>query len=116
MFYRDFLSFELYRLRDWLAGDRIIQGAIVNGLPVKLDARFVSGSPIEMSHANIVLRNLRLSEQNAPLDRYNALRTYPRRTKLGGAFLYDGYGSTVVFDSVVIGAEALKHLVPTLFI
>ena len=45
----------------------IIQGAVVDGIPVTLDARFTTGTPLEMSHANIVLRYLRFLGRRPPL-------------------------------------------------
>ena len=52
----------------------IIHGTMVDGLPPHLEARLTSGTPDAVSHANIVLRNLRFTEQKTPLDKYVATR------------------------------------------
>merc|ERR1711960_64864 len=48
----------------------IVQGIVdpASGLPSSLDARFKSGSAVDRSHANIVLRHIRFTGQVAPLD------------------------------------------------
>ncbi len=80
----------------------IIQGQIDSstGLPVKLDARFKSGTGSDRSRANIVLRNLRISGQTAPLDTNvlprNGMMSFRSTTNdksFGGAFEYDGGSS-----------------------
>lgn len=71
----------------------IVQGAIgTDGLPVKLDARFKSGSFFDISHANLVFRHFRVSAQVAPLDVDSGHRTYSTRilpgdptARIGGA-------------------------------
>ena len=47
----------------------IVQGRVdpASGLPSSLDGRFKSGSALDRSHANIVLRHLRISSQVAPV-------------------------------------------------
>ena len=82
----------------------IVQGAVVNGLPVKLDARLSTGTYDAISYANVVIRQLRFSAQTAPLDRYATLRAYPSypNSGKGGAFFCEGcHGSTILFDNVV---------------
>ena len=48
----------------------IVQGRVdpATGLPSRLDGRLNSGTAIHRSHANIVLRHLRISGQTAPID------------------------------------------------
>eukprot|EP01045_Picozoa_sp_COSAG04_P015503 COSAG04_NODE_1228_length_7680_cov_39.722200_1_plen_487_part_10 len=48
----------------------IVQGIVdpVSGLPSSLDGRLKSGTAVDRSHANIVLRHLRISGQKAPVD------------------------------------------------
>eukprot|EP01045_Picozoa_sp_COSAG04_P017206 COSAG04_NODE_1505_length_6506_cov_4.798335_5_plen_972_part_00 len=72
----------------------IVQGIVdpVSGLPSSLDGRLKSGSAVDRSHANIVLRHLRISGQVAPMD-VNPLSRTGMNTGLptfGGAFEYDG--------------------------
>eukprot|EP01045_Picozoa_sp_COSAG04_P008549 COSAG04_NODE_476_length_13722_cov_16.614707_4_plen_83_part_00 len=47
----------------------IVQGQIdpVTGLPASMDGRFKSGTAVDRSHANVVLRHLRISGQNGKL-------------------------------------------------
>ena len=75
----------------------IVQGRVdpVSGLPSSLDGRFKSGSAVDRSHANIVLRHLRISNQVAPLDVNPITRAshYAGQTNFGGAFEYDGGSS-----------------------
>ena len=48
----------------------IVQGIVdpASGLPSSLNGRLKSGSAVDRSHANIVLRHLRMSGQVASLD------------------------------------------------
>ena len=71
----------------------IVQGQVdpASGLPSNLDARLKSGTAFDRSHANIVLRHLRISSQIAPLDVNPIVRAYnPDQMNFGGAFEYDG--------------------------
>ena len=93
--------------------DWIIQGTIVDGRPVKLDSRLSSGSGNgedatvspevrgcrwgTPSSANLVFRHFRISGQVAPLDKFQACRSFSLRTysgdpssRHGGAFKYEG--------------------------
>ena len=104
----------------------IIQGANVNNIPITLDARLSTGYrhrpddgdfPIStadpddvayLSHANIVLRSIRVSGQVATLDKFTATRTMSNRrvgdetaARLGGVLNYDGFGSKLIFDRSV---------------
>ena len=85
----------------------ILHGTVMDGLPVKLDARFASGTPLELSRANIVFRRLRFSGQDTPLDPYTNTRTYPTMKRLGGALLYDGFGATIIIDGVIFDHNGL---------
>eukprot|EP01045_Picozoa_sp_COSAG04_P053085 COSAG04_NODE_22985_length_346_cov_0.485830_1_plen_91_part_10 len=75
-----------------------MQGRVdpTSGLPSNLDGRFKSGTALDRSHANIVLRHLRISGQVAPLDVNPIARTGYQGAALtglpsfGGAFEYDG--------------------------
>ena len=87
----------------------IVQGIVdpVSGLPSSLDGRLKSGSAVDRSHANIVLRHLRISGQVAPLDVNPIPRTAwvaGRTSGSGGAFEYDG------------GSSAPSNLVKLIFI
>ena len=104
----------------------IIQGVNSNDLPVLLDARLSSGyrqrpepgvfptsttqpnDAAYLSHANIVIRSVRISGQTATLDKFYTARTMSTRTigddpacRLGGAFFYEGFGSELIFDRSV---------------
>ena len=110
----------------------IIQGANINNIPVTLNARLSAGFrrcpaqdvfPISavadnpttadddndcLSHANIVLRNVRISGQVGTLDIFSQTRTMSTQTigndpapRLGGAFYYEGFGSRVIIDRAV---------------
>eukprot|EP01045_Picozoa_sp_COSAG04_P010415 COSAG04_NODE_637_length_11700_cov_478.131885_9_plen_567_part_00 len=88
----------------------IVQGTVdpVSGLPSSLDGRFKSGSAVDRSHANIILRHLRISSQIAPLDTNTILRAgQPAGARYGGAFEYDGGSADqsnlvkIIFISVV---------------
>ena len=73
----------------------IVQGIVdpVSGLPSSLDGRLKSGSAVDRSHANIVLRHLRISSQVAPVDvnPYGRLGWWAGFSGgYGGAFEYDG--------------------------
>ena len=63
----------------------IVHGTVdpASGLPASLDGRLKSGSAFDRSHANIVLRHLRISNQMAPIDG-------PDMGGIGGAFQYEG--------------------------
>eukprot|EP01045_Picozoa_sp_COSAG04_P010948 COSAG04_NODE_689_length_11142_cov_6.664041_7_plen_583_part_00 len=101
----------------------IVQGIVhpVSGLPSSMDARLKSGTAIDRSHANIILRNLRISGQVAPVE-VNAI---PRATAFagmtdgyGGAFEYDGGSSDpsnlvqIVFDQIVFDHNAAGSCAP----
>jgi hypothetical protein len=106
----------------------IIHGVNQDDLPVKLDARLSTGlrhrpaegdfpistAPLDdesyYSHANIVMRNLRISGQLATPDKpeFTATRTMSNRRigaetapRLGGALFYEGFGSKLIFDRSV---------------
>jgi hypothetical protein len=78
----------------------IVQGQLgPDGVPVKLDARLSSGSPIDPSEASIVVRHVRFSGQRAAIEEnlrfpYNYLWSNPvfanGEARLGGAFYYYG--------------------------
>ena len=79
---------------------------------MNLDARLSSGTPRDPSHANIVLRYLRLSGQTAPLHPSPELvghgQWFGGQTgTYGGAFAYEGGSSDpqspvrLVFDTIV---------------
>lgn len=78
----------------------VIQGNIdpETGLPVSLDARLSSGTPLDRSHANIVVRYVRFSGQIAPIDLSGELigrgvvaGWYAgQHGTYGGAFRYEG--------------------------
>ena len=108
----------------------IVQGSVdpATGLPASLEGRFKSGSAIDRSHANVVLRQMRISNQVAPID----VNDIPRGTYLasqsafGGAFDYDGGGADpnnlpkIVFVDVVFdhnsaaGYESKTHALSTI--
>eukprot|EP01045_Picozoa_sp_COSAG04_P005278 COSAG04_NODE_242_length_19007_cov_3.089433_10_plen_475_part_00 len=76
----------------------IVQGIVdpASGLPSSLDARLKSGTAVDRSHANIVLRHLRISNQVAPVDvnRIGHVNYLAGQTAgAGGAFEYDGGSS-----------------------
>jgi hypothetical protein len=66
----------------------IVQGNVdpATGLPVLLDARLSSGTPLDRSHANIALRYVRLSGQVAPVD--------PDPQWIGRGFWFPGEGGS----------------------
>ena len=73
----------------------IVQGIVdpASGLPSSLDGRLKSGTAVERSHANIVLRHVRISSQTAPVDVNPILRNgnvAGMTAGYGGAFEYDG--------------------------
>eukprot|EP01045_Picozoa_sp_COSAG04_P020661 COSAG04_NODE_2139_length_4717_cov_1.826981_1_plen_493_part_00 len=80
----------------------IVQGVVDSdsGLPSNLDGRLKSGTAVERSHANIVLRHVRISGQVAPVDA-NLMPRTDKHMQLwgrspygaGGAFEYDGGSS-----------------------
>ena len=90
----------------------IVQGIVdpVSGLPSNLDGRLKSGTAVDRSHASIVLRHLRTSNQDAPVDVNVVGRNGAFAGEIsgfGGAFEYDGGSSnsaslsTLIFDGVV---------------
>jgi hypothetical protein len=100
----------------------IVQGQLgADGIPIKLDARFSSGTPLNPSEANVVVRHVRFSMQSAPLDpaagldRQDAVagvlvdvNVEDGAMRNGGAFKYDGGGLVpdqrtprLIFEQVV---------------
>jgi hypothetical protein len=86
----------------------ILQGAEVDGVPVVLDARLKSGDayprPGIMSTANIVVRYVRFTSQQATLDPHSADRTHSTSepNSLGGVLEFTGgWGSEIVFEKCV---------------
>jgi hypothetical protein len=82
----------------------IVQGMVdpISGLPTILDARLSSGSAFSGSHASIILRQLRISHQVAPVDEAGKNTLFGLRLHtLGGAFRYEG-GSGDPFNLVKI--------------
>lgn len=91
----------------------IIQGNIDgSGLPVSLDARLSSGTPLDRSHANIVLRCVRISGQVAPVDPLpqwvgHGFWIAGDGGTYGGAFMFEGGSSDhsnpvrLVFDHAI---------------
>ena len=80
----------------------IVQGSVdsATGLPSSLDGRLSSGTPVVLSQANIVLRDVRFTSQVAPVDahsewRYNDWEPPPKG--LGGAF---HYASTTILNLI----------------
>ena len=72
----------------------IVQGRVdpASGLPSSIDGRLKSGTAVDRSHANIVLRHLRFTGQVAAVD-VNPLprpEQHAAQTQFGGAFEYDG--------------------------
>ena len=95
----------------------IVQGIVdpVSGLPSSLDGRLKSGTAVDRSHANIVLRHLRISGQVAPVDVNVVGRAGPLAGAtggFGGAFEYDGGSSDpsnlakIVFEDLVFDHNA----------
>ena len=88
----------------------IVQGIVdpSSGLPSSLDGRLQSGTVFRRSHANIILRHLRISNQRAPIyvDAFHRSKDWVG-TENGGAFLYTGGSSDpsnlvkIAFISVV---------------
>ena len=108
----------------------IVQGIVdpETGLPSSLDGRLKSGTAIDRSHASVVFRHLRISNQIAPVD----VNPFGPRSFFagnvagsGGAFEYDG-GSPdpsnlvqltfigLVFDHNAAGSCACNVLLRTL--
>eukprot|EP01045_Picozoa_sp_COSAG04_P005880 COSAG04_NODE_280_length_18201_cov_5.871119_4_plen_519_part_00 len=87
----------------------IVQGIVdpASGLPASLDGRFKSGSAANPSHANIVLRHLRMSGQVAPID----VNPIGRLSWIGAQFA--GYGAAFEFDG---GSADPSNLVKLVFI
>ena len=71
----------------------IVQGNVdpMTGLPVLLDARLSSGTTLDRSHANIVVRNVRLSGQIAPVD--------PSPQWVGHGLWFAGQGGSCKYTS-----------------
>eukprot|EP01045_Picozoa_sp_COSAG04_P013249 COSAG04_NODE_930_length_9363_cov_28.745898_1_plen_515_part_00 len=73
----------------------IVQGIVdpMSGVPSALDGRLKSGTAVDRSHANIVLRHLRISSQTAPID-VNPIQKSTlfagQTAGFGGAFEYEG--------------------------
>ena len=91
----------------------------MSGLPSSLDGRLKSGSAVDRSHASIVLRQLRISGQTAPVD----VNPIPRNGWIadqtggfGGAFEYDGGSDDpenlvrIIFVEVVFDHNAASSL------
>jgi hypothetical protein len=70
----------------------IIQGGIdvSTSLPASLDGRLSSGTPVSPSKANIILRDMRFSSQQAPMDPFPEWRINILAGRLGGAIQYTG--------------------------
>eukprot|EP01045_Picozoa_sp_COSAG04_P006108 COSAG04_NODE_296_length_17642_cov_88.702388_8_plen_483_part_00 len=72
----------------------IVQGRVdpASGLPSSLDGRLKSGTAVDRSHANIVLRHMRISGQVAPVDvnLLPRLEVIADQPAFGGALDYDG--------------------------
>eukprot|EP01052_Picozoa_sp_SAG31_P012407 SAG31_NODE_724_length_12555_cov_11.624277_13_plen_376_part_00 len=110
--------------------DWIIQGTIVDGLPVELDSRLSSGSGNgedstvapgvrgcrwgRPSSANLVFRHFRITGQVAPLDKYQSCRVFSLRkyegdpaSRHGGAFKYEGGAAPVrlILEGLVFDRE-----------
>jgi predicted outer membrane repeat protein len=102
---------ELLRLRDNnntvaipIAESWIVQGTMLDGLPVILDARFSSGTWQQVTHASMAFRFVRFSGQRAPLDKYVKSRRFDDfpTARLGGALAIEGgHGSFIILDNVV---------------
>ena len=83
-----------------------MQGLVdpLSGLPSSLNGRLKSGTAVDRSHANVVLRHLRISGQAAPVDVNVVGRAglfVGATAGYGGAFEYDG-GSSDPSDLVRI--------------
>ena len=71
----------------------VVQGIVdsTTGLPASLDGRLSSGTPLDPSRANIVLRDIRFTGRVAPLDAHPEFRRAPFVTgRIGAAFQYTG--------------------------
>jgi|EP01046_Picozoa_sp_COSAG06_P014344 predicted outer membrane repeat protein len=90
----------------------IVQGNVdpATGLPVSLDARLSSGTPLDRSHANIALRYVRFTGHFAPAEVSPQLVGYGgwwTPGTYGGAFRYEGGSSDpanlvrLTFDHVI---------------
>jgi hypothetical protein len=106
--------------------DWIVQGVVdpTTGLPASLDARISSGNMMERSHASIILRQLRISNQVAPIDpnggELNSWWQPSSGGESGGAVRYEGGSSDpsqlvklvfidVVFDHNSAGQNACDY-------
>lgn len=85
------------------------QHGLVGGLPPVLPARISSGSRDAISRANVVLRGFRITSQTAPLDAAGSWYTFSSANinndpamRLGGAISYEGHGSRLLFERMVI--------------
>ena len=94
----------------------ILQGTAIDGLPTILPARLTSGFAYQrpyhpdgyatgvMSHANLIIRYVRFSAQEATLDKHQTERTHSISppARLGGALFYTGgWGAMLVIDHCV---------------
>ena len=96
----------------------IVHGNVdpTTGLPVSLDARLSSGTPLNRSHANIVVRFVRFTGQTAPIADQSRLIGHgiwwADQGSYGGAFRYEGGSSDhenpvrLTFDHAVFDHNA----------
>jgi hypothetical protein len=75
----------------------IIQGSSQKFLPVRLDARFQTGTPTDPSEASLVVRHVRFTGRSAPVDIEPAhlswsFRGFATTVRSGGVLLYEGGG------------------------
>lgn len=84
------------------------QGVFPISIPVADNETSADDDGDCLSQANIVLRNVRLSGQVGTLDKFSQTRTMSTATigndpapRVGGAFYYEGFGSTVIIDRAV---------------
>jgi hypothetical protein len=88
----------------------IIQGtSSPSGLPPVLDARIASGSRDSISRAGLILRGFRITGQTGPLDSKGSWYTFSNANigndptmRLGGAVSYEGHGTRLLFERMVI--------------
>jgi hypothetical protein len=99
-----------YSIELPMEGTVIVQGAVdENGVPQLLNARLTSGTVLQPSFANLVVRDVRFSGLNAPEDADAAHRKYSHNTfpvypykSLGAAVSYHGgWGKTIIFERCV---------------
>jgi hypothetical protein len=91
----------------------IIQGSSQKVLPVRLDARFQTGTPTDPSEASLIVRRVRFTGRSAPVDIEPAhlswtFRGFDKTTvRCGGVLLYEGGGRnpadlpTILFEQTV---------------